>query len=780
VLTCTGSATGLAAGGSLHVHIVSPTTAESCGLVHNTAHVATTNDGSATTTTARIAVLCAHIKITKVADESPVSAGDPIGYTITVSNHGAGTARGVTMTDTLPTTTGTSWTVGTHSAGWSCAITAGVLTCGGSTTTLGAGGSLDVHVTSPTTSASCGLVPNTASVTTGNDGSGTAHATVDVLCARIEISKKANVSPVSAGDPIGYTITVHNAGAGTARDVTMKDTLPTTPGLVWTIASHSAGWSCAIATGVLTCGGSGTSLASGGSLDVHITSPTTSASCGLIKNTAAVTTANDGSGSATAVIVVLCPKIEITKTADQSPVPVGGSIGYLITVTNGGAGTARDVTMTDPLPPVGTAWTVLARSPGWRCAILGRTLVCGGKGTSLAFRASLRVHVVTPTTRAVCGPVINIARVTTSNDGTGRATALVEVVCPNLPSISTQVSKRVISQGGSLTDTATLTGAGGTVTGTVDFQLCSGTTTGCPKGDGAAFDTGVPLVNGVATSSAFGFHLRPGNYCVGLAYHPDGKSPYAFAYSGTATGECFTVRKHHAHALITTHLSRNRIHVGGLVRDLARLHGVSKPVRGVVVYRVYRTLRGCRADTAAWPAKPRHGFRAGVAVVRGLLVHPSRWIRFRRPGAYYWAAFYAGGPRNGSAASRCLTEVLKVSRPRSRSAITTWLSRHLISPGQAVLDWATVHTATRVVTGLVQFRFYSTLAGCRADTSAWPGRPRHGVFVDRLPVRGHRTADTRLVTFRRAGVYYWAAFYSGGARNAPAASKCLTEILKVS
>src|SRR2546428_8888051 len=45
---------------------------------------------------------CATIGILKTADASPVNAGDNIGFTLTVSNTGAGTAHGVTVTDTLP------------------------------------------------------------------------------------------------------------------------------------------------------------------------------------------------------------------------------------------------------------------------------------------------------------------------------------------------------------------------------------------------------------------------------------------------------------------------------------------------------------------------------------------------------------------------------------------------------------------------------------------------------------------------------------------------------
>lgn len=774
-LTCGGVGTSLSPGRSLRVHITSPTTSASCGTITNTASVTTTNDGT-DTGSARITVLCAKIGLTKTPDDAVVSAGDPIGYTITVTNHGAGTAHGVTMTDTLPTTPGTSWSFGLVSPDWTCAITTAVLTCGGPSTTLSFGRSLRVHVSSPTTSASCGTVHNTAHVITTNDGSASATARVTVECARIDLTKVADNPQVSAGDEIGYVITATNNGAGTARGVTMTDTLPVTPGTHWTVDSASPGWTCAIAAGLLTCGGPTTSLSSGDSLRVHVISPTTSASCGTVDNTATVVTTNDGAATASASIEVQCAKIEITKTADQSVVPISGALGYTITVTNRGPGTAGGVTMTDPLPAVGTSWTVDAHSPGWSCAIAARTLTCGGSTTTLAAGASLSVHVTTPATTAACGPVVNTASVTTSNDGTASASATVDVVCPQHPLISTKVSHTVIGQGGTLTDTSTLTGNAGTVTGTVDFQLCSDTTTGCPHGSGTNIDANVPLVNGVATSRPFGHALPPGNYCVGLVYLNDGHSPYADYYSGSPTGECFTVRKHKP-AFITTRLSRHLISAGDFVRDFAALHGATRGVRGTVRYRFYSTLRGCRADVLAWPSRPRHGRGAGIVPVHGALVPGSRLVRFHRVGTYYWAAFYSGDARNAPAASRCLSEILIVRR--HAPAVTTRLSSHRIGTGGLVNDRATLHGVTRGAGGIVQYRVYSTLKGCRADVLAWPRRPRHGSGAGIVRVRGGKVPASRWVRFRRAGTYYWAAFYSGGTKNVPAASRCLTEVLRV-
>ena len=66
-----------------------------------------------------------------------------------------------------------------------------------------------------------------------------------VAPATIDIAKVANpAGPVSAGDSIGFDITVTNTGTGTALNVAVNDPLP--PGINWTLGTVTAGASCAI------------------------------------------------------------------------------------------------------------------------------------------------------------------------------------------------------------------------------------------------------------------------------------------------------------------------------------------------------------------------------------------------------------------------------------------------------------------------------------------------------------------------------------------------------
>ena len=148
--------------------------------------------------------------ITKTADARSVNATDPIGFVITVTSNGPGSAYGVTVSDTLPANGGLGWTIDPASdAGWT--IVDGVLAYGPAT--IPAGHSVSVHIVSDTTPDTCGLVDNTATVTF-RGGSDDDSSEIAVLCPDVTISKTADNSPILAGQTASYTISAWNEGDG--------------------------------------------------------------------------------------------------------------------------------------------------------------------------------------------------------------------------------------------------------------------------------------------------------------------------------------------------------------------------------------------------------------------------------------------------------------------------------------------------------------------------------------------------------------------------------------
>ena len=99
---------------------------------------------------------------------------------------------------------------------------------------MAAGDAFMVDVSATTDASDCGAIDNTATVTTGNDGQDSDDASVTVQCPDVSVVKTADKSPILPGDTAAFTITVTNAGPGTAHDVHLEDGLP--GDIAWAIA----------------------------------------------------------------------------------------------------------------------------------------------------------------------------------------------------------------------------------------------------------------------------------------------------------------------------------------------------------------------------------------------------------------------------------------------------------------------------------------------------------------------------------------------------------------
>ena len=363
----------------------------------------------------------ADIAITKVADDPSVAAGDPIGFTITVTNEGGSEAQGVTLTDDLPAGGDLDWSIESQTGISGCTISGAVgsqsIDC--PTVNLAADASYSIHIVSDTSNASADSVTNTASVTTTNDGSDEDDDTVVILKAGIDIVKVADADHVDAGAVIGFSITVTSTGAVPAEDVTLTDSLPAGGDLVWALDSQTGISGCSI-TGpagsqIIDC--PPVDLAPAASYSLHISATTSLATDDTVTNNASVTTSNDGSDEDGDTITINKSAIAIVKTADDPEVEAGDTIGFLVTVTNNGPGTATGVVVNDPLPTdPGLVWTLDDDADGL-CSLAGGTVTCGP--TDLDVGESFSFHISSPTTddTAETSPVLNVATVTSTNAG---------------------------------------------------------------------------------------------------------------------------------------------------------------------------------------------------------------------------------------------------------------------------------------------------------------------------------------------------------------------------
>ncbi len=156
---------------------------------------------------------------------------------------------------------------------------------------------------------------NTVSSVVNNDVAAIVFFYFSPAPPSLTLVKTADAASVPAGQQIGFTLTVSNAGPGVAKTVTLTDPLPTGPGLSWSLSPANA--ACTIAAGTLSC--SFGDLAASASATVHVISPTTSLSCGTYGNTGTVQAANAPALQASATTQVVCPQ--------STPCP-GGSFSY--------------------------------------------------------------------------------------------------------------------------------------------------------------------------------------------------------------------------------------------------------------------------------------------------------------------------------------------------------------------------------------------------------------------------------------------------------------------
>ncbi len=440
--------TSLAAGASLTVHVTGLTSIADVGTLSNTATVNATNEPAADQNqqaSASVTVNASDVTITETADHASISADSAAGYTITLTNTGAGAASGVTLSDSLPAGLGKdiTWSIDTTTGNPSGFILSGAV--GSQTlslpanTSLAAGASLTEHITGLTSTADVGTLTNTATVNATNeptaDQNQKASASITVSASDVTVAETADQATISAGSAAGFTITLTNTGTVAASGVTLSDPLPAGLGkdITWavdTTTGNPSGFILSGAVGSQTLSlPANTSLATGASLTVHITGLTTAADVGTLTNTATVNAANepaaDQNQKASASVTVNASDVTITETADHATISADGAAGYTITLTNTGAVAASGVTLSDALPAglgKDITWSIDTTTGNPSGFILSGAVGSQTLGlpanTSLAAGASLTVHITGLTSTADVGTVSNTATVNAINEPT--------------------------------------------------------------------------------------------------------------------------------------------------------------------------------------------------------------------------------------------------------------------------------------------------------------------------------------------------------------------------
>jgi len=302
------------------------------------------------------------------------------------------------------------------------------------------------------------------------------------------------------------------------------------------------------------------------------------------------------------------------------------------------------------------------------------------------------------------------------------------------PSISTTLSQNPITVGGSVFDTAAISGgfqAGGSVTYNVfTGGTCNGALTVLPS---------VAVVNGAVPNSVSQIFNSAGQYSWNAVYSGDANN-----FGATSTCEPLTVNPTSGVTIFTI-LSPSSITVGGSVTDAATLTGVTPGAGGTVTYNSFQSASCTGTSTIV-----------SIVTVANGNVPGSASKTFNTAGSFGWNAVYSGDANNSGASSACEPLIVNKTSP----SIFTSLSTNLITIGQSVTESASL-TGSFQAGGSVNYLQFST--GACSGT---------GVSVSSVTVNNNAIPSSSPIIPVASGSYGFEASYSGDTNNSPITSSC--------
>jgi len=200
------------------------TATDSAGVSGDGADPASANDSASSSVAIRPAPADLQVSIT-LSTPGRATVGEPLTYTVDVTNLGPGPATGVGLADTLPANAqllAYQTNLGTVTQNGNVLNVSGV--------TLANGTTLVFQVTVRPTAAGAVIDAASASAGTTDPVPGNNRASSSVTAVQppdhLKLTIAAAPNPATAGQPLTYTLTVTNLGPVVATGVVVGDTLP--------------------------------------------------------------------------------------------------------------------------------------------------------------------------------------------------------------------------------------------------------------------------------------------------------------------------------------------------------------------------------------------------------------------------------------------------------------------------------------------------------------------------------------------------------------------------
>ena len=471
-VTCTSASYAIGASNNITINATAPAVASSTTFTNTTSISSATSDGVSANNSGSVNfdVLPdgVDLSLTKTKGPNPVAQGANINSTIIVTNHGprAAASGEVRVTETL--SVGETYVGIASGTNWTCGAQIGqVVTCTyNAALAVGANASNLVLIT---TAVNIGTLSNTACTNyvggvtdptpANNCASASTTATASGTAIDLGIVKTVDLPVLAWNAPtVTYTITVSNAGPGTATGVIMSDVIPgyITGSTVVNAAkiggTSAATFNCTNAETVA-CSQTGGSIAPGETVifSIAVSRPLFDSSAqpgNLWTNTATVRSQTIGdanlANNSSSVTVQVDPVADVTVVNTVTPTTTlaGTQATYVLTVSNNGPSTAQNVNLTDVFTiPAGTMTFISATPSIGTCGAYNtgtRTFSCSLGAMASGSTATVTVvvrpdyMVAPPSPRTISNTATVSTTTQESNAGNNSDTSVLAVTLASL------------------------------------------------------------------------------------------------------------------------------------------------------------------------------------------------------------------------------------------------------------------------------------------------------------------------------------------------------------
>jgi len=290
----------------------------------------------------------ADVRVSKTDSVDPVTAGDTLTYTITVTNAGTLSSSSIVVTDSLPAQV--TFNIG-GSPGWS--ESSGIATYDVGTLSSGSATSFVLQV--DVNELALGILTNNIRVTHDtpdpvSSNNVDTELTAISSFADLEFDKTNLTSTMVAGAPFDYLLTVSNAGPNAATSVWVTDVLPA--GLTFNSSGSSV--ECIEGGGIVTCSVASILSQAQHAFTVRV-DVVSSMAAGIVTNSIdgiSITPDPDTNNNVgiVATPITFSADVAVSKFDSPDPVNAGQLLTYTIVITNNGPSDATSVTVTDDFP----------------------------------------------------------------------------------------------------------------------------------------------------------------------------------------------------------------------------------------------------------------------------------------------------------------------------------------------------------------------------------------------------------------------------------------------